>query len=750
MFSGKVLPKPVNRRCDVAIDSLLLPGSQSVLDFFSDVLCMTIMSISDPSQLLHRIPELEELCSDNKIAHAIATGDSFKVYRALVIARLLRRMPQHQIMLKQLTSERRLFAKPLKKTPTLGSFYTVGFSFIGESESDTDNSYIAMHALSALFVIPLIPLGAYIVKSTGDRQWQVYARAPLGLAGWIYTRSVAACMVGLVIAGAVHSQFASQHQEIILINGFNQTLTVQAAEQTVMLGAGQHQQLTLPASRLQLVAFSKNKDVIDTLNVELKSSDKTSVWNISGAAPLVKNTHTYYKVRPTQDNTGFAQIVYCGKQFIEFDNIEYLFTEPPQSVQMSKHTDSKSVEQLDIAQRQNGSEDGAHVCARYAFGNGSEKTMMPALEAIAKLSQWAEADAMPAIYTARTIDVNEAIRLATLAVRQRPDNLRLERVLQDLRNEKTEPDAIRQQLSEYAEKAKMAPDNPNAQYLYTSLLKGRTGLEASKQLHERFPQHAVILRNLIWREFIHGEYERGLQHLAGLHRLSESEAQRLSDEEIFMLLALQRPQEARIILERYLTTAEFEDKLSAATQLIQIYQLMGKDAGQAFSQLPEKLRQDPLIKDILFARVGLISQTKNLTIAHVIRVYTALREQPDKVLGLLQNMTALQLNHYFTRDQLTLMYAKACHNERADLESRLAIALNIPGTDRNKIKAYLRGEPLKTDDYDIDPALWNAVRLIRSLDANTPKNEQQALRQQVLKTDALQGVISYAAQHWQG
>ena len=75
------------------------------------------MSISDPANLIHRIPELQALADDHKIRRAIETGDAFKVYRALLMANLFRRLPRHRDLITMLTNERRLFAKPILKAP---------------------------------------------------------------------------------------------------------------------------------------------------------------------------------------------------------------------------------------------------------------------------------------------------------------------------------------------------------------------------------------------------------------------------------------------------------------------------------------------------------------------------------------------------------------------------------------------------------------------------------------------------------
>jgi hypothetical protein len=162
------------------------------------------MSISDPSRIMQRIPELHALLEDGKIRHAIESGDPFKVYRALVLAKIFDRLPKRFALLKKLTSERRLFARPLKGTPFLGTINSIGFSFVGRSERDDEDYFIALHAFVIGYVIPIIPFGAYVVQKNGST-WTIFARAPLSIWGWLYTRGLALALVLLVLGGAAGS-----------------------------------------------------------------------------------------------------------------------------------------------------------------------------------------------------------------------------------------------------------------------------------------------------------------------------------------------------------------------------------------------------------------------------------------------------------------------------------------------------------------------------------------------------------------
>ncbi|HVG63326.1 MAG TPA: hypothetical protein VNA24_32475 [Hyalangium sp.] len=167
--------------------------------------------IQDPAGLLQRIPELKPLCEDPGVLRAVEQGDPFRLYRALRWARWLGRLRSHREAIDALLGHRRLFARPLKGNPWLGTVNGFGATLLGDAEPDShDGTHIATHYVVALFAIPLLPLGAYVVRR-GDgstslsRSWALFARVPLGTLPWLWSRALALGVMALVAFGAVQT-----------------------------------------------------------------------------------------------------------------------------------------------------------------------------------------------------------------------------------------------------------------------------------------------------------------------------------------------------------------------------------------------------------------------------------------------------------------------------------------------------------------------------------------------------------------
>jgi hypothetical protein len=198
--------------------------------------------IRDPSGFLERIPELQALCEHPRVRQAVEGGDPFKLYRALVWARLFGGLHRHREVLAQLLKNRRLFARPLKGTPWLGTLNGFGATFLGESERGDDGISVATHYIVALFAVPLFPLGAYLVQRgeggglTGG-SWHIFARVPLSTMNWIWSRGLGLAALALVSLGAVSAFESSRHQTVHLVNGFAQPLKVTLADKQVTVPA---------------------------------------------------------------------------------------------------------------------------------------------------------------------------------------------------------------------------------------------------------------------------------------------------------------------------------------------------------------------------------------------------------------------------------------------------------------------------------------------------------------------------------
>lgn len=697
--------------------------------------------ISDPSQLLQRIPELEALTEDPKIRRAIESGDPFKVFRALMLARLLRRLPAHKELLKELTGERRLFAKPLKGTPSLGSINSVGFGFIGKSEQDSDGSHIALHAFVVLFVIPLVPLGAYVVKSTGDRSWQIFARAPLGIPGWLYTRGLAAAMVVLVASGAIHSFHAAGHQDLLVLNGFDEALTLAFDDQALNLPAGGRLSVTLRTGKLHGTASGARAGVIDTIDAQLASSERLTIWNVAGAAPLLRNTVVYTKEKSSAPPPPNAQTVYCGKRFFELTNVRYRFEPPPESLSMSKHETRTSVEHIDIATRPK--VPGAALCSAYLFDRAMGREVASLLAAQAQLKNWDEGLTGTAVFAAQTVSPGEAVALARRAVRGRPDSLRLARMLQDVRQDAGQFDAM---LVEHRERARAHPDSEAEQYLYASLLSGRTGIDMLQSLSSRFPQQPDMLRSLAWRKASHGDAAGALYDIARLHEISPKDAASLMGLEARALVALRRSADAMRLLDAGAREENGIDRAEHAREYALIARQVKADPESVFKAFGGG---DSASLDVDFQRVcaGLAPVEAASSSSPQVKLALALRDTPGAALAMAARLDQLQLAP-FPQDQQILLYGEAVRTGQAGLVRAMHGLLRLNGAEHKLFEQYLRGEPVSLDSLDIETDVRAAAMFIRSRNTGLPAAERAALRRQAGEADLLRGAVSTALNQW--
>jgi hypothetical protein len=150
----------------------------------------TAATVHDPAGLIAQVAELEPLCADPLVRHAVASGDPFKVYRSLWWARATFRLRAHRDTLRALLRSRRVFAKPEKEgNYGLGSTDGLGVGLVGRDERDDDGTLIKTRVMEFLG-IPVFPLSAHVVSVRQEfgeivKVW-FYARVPLGTGWWLW------------------------------------------------------------------------------------------------------------------------------------------------------------------------------------------------------------------------------------------------------------------------------------------------------------------------------------------------------------------------------------------------------------------------------------------------------------------------------------------------------------------------------------------------------------------------------------
>jgi tetratricopeptide (TPR) repeat protein len=703
------------------------------------------MSLKDPAGLAQRIPELEALAVDPKIRRAIESGDPFKVYRALGWAKWLKRLPAHQETLKTLVRQRRLFAKPLNGSPALATINSAGFSFVGSSEKENDGTYIAMHAFVVLYLIPIIPLRSYLVRkvdsSLFSSKWNIFARVPSSMLGWLYSRTLALGLVVMVGSGAVGSIIKSRTQDVVVVNGFDVPVNVvlDGTQRTIApLG---RDTITVKAGVVQGKASAKGIDV-DMLQQKIASSGSTTIWNIAGAAPVFQEQVVYTKHQASSSPAQPEPTIYCGQRFVEIEHVDDPFTPPPQSVSMGKHTEQVHRTHLDLAKA--GSQPGYLSCMYYMAAHDGLKNAARFLEAEAELKGWDSETTAMAMAAASLASNAEAIRVAQRALKIRPDDIILHRRYQAARDDAGQ---TREVLQEYADMARRDPDSAKAQYLYAALMHGQAGVDSLEKLAARFGKEPHILRSLTWRRMVHGDYAGTIDGWNRLRSFAPGEAAEVVDAQVRALVARQRAPEAARVLAALLNAPQDDSRAVHLAEYLMVVGLAGGDPRRQVDSIAKEASADGRIDHVL-VRAGLEPVAAGTQQTVLVQLMLALRSDPAAAMRLAKRMTqgdVMQLGP----EQWGLLYAEAVRSkDQAVVEKLDRLNRGVDQADRATLKRYVQGEQVSLEDSDLEPGLRAAAMLVRSRNASLPAAERAQLRARAAQTDLLHSVVTRALAKW--
>jgi len=698
------------------------------------------MTISDPAQLLNRIPELELFVADGAIKRAIESGDPFKVYRALIWAKLQRRHPEHRATLNLLVKSRRLFSKPLKRTPSLSTINSVGFSFIGESERDADGSYVALHALVILFAIPIVPLGSYLVSKNGSRQWRIYTRVPIGIVGWLYTRALALLLLVTILGGAANGWHKSRTQDLMVLNGLATPLDIVIGEQKQTIPAEGRATFNVAVGNVTGRASATKVGTIEEFQQPITSHAGYSVWNIAGAAPLILETINYYKSAPPNPQPN-PQTVFCGQHFIEIGSVDFDFVEPAQTVSMDKYTSQISKTHLDMFH--DNKHKSTELCMNYLTSKNQSPQLASLLAAMAQLSGWDRNLTANAVYYANTMSVSNGVKLARQAATANPQNINLQRLYQATRDNAGEFAAM---LAEYKSKAEQQPDSPTAQYLYAVLLEGSEGLETMERLAVKFDQDPRILRSLTWRRCNAGDFAGTIESYARLKQISPQDAYDVLDTDVEALVARNRSAEALSELADAFHHNARQNPALDAGDYAMIAQQSGVKPDDLIAEL-ERSYQDPNGIDLIRIRAGYQPEHGTSGRSQAINLALALRDNPSKAIQIADSIETIEIGR-LQQEQLALLYCEALRNNDLKLTKRLNILTRISSTDQGFLQQYISGNPGAIDTTNLELPYRAAADFVRSRNSSLTFAERAQLRLRANQEDVIHSVISTALQQW--
>jgi len=703
--------------------------------------------LQDPSEILNRVPELESLAGEPSIRRAIEAGDPFKIYRALFWTRLLGRLASQRETLSTLLRNRRLFAKPIKGSPWLGTLNGIGATLLGESERDPDGTHVATHTVVIFFVVPLLPLGAYLVRKQESgvlrTSWRIFARVPMGPVPWLWSRLVALAAVASVLSGAFAAVHSARYGDVRVVNAFEVPMAITVGGEAATVPAQGDLVVNARAGRHPARAATADGIEVDALELEVTSGKGVLAWNLAGAMPVFLLDVVYSgEKKPAEETEPPPRAVYCGQRLIQLPSVDYAFRAPDKSLRMPSGSGRLVKSYLDY---ERGAKDAPRRCFFYLAQKGREADAAAFLEIAARIAKWDPDAATLAVHARLSNSVAQALRIAKEARDARPTDLDAHRLYQVTAEQAGGGSEL---VDEYRKRAEAEPASADAQYLYARLFRGTQGRALIDSLAARFPDHVYLLRASVYVRFRGGDWKGADEAWTRLLARSADAAAQTADEEIRALVAIGRFADAL-----KLAGATFEKgppwvRSTMAQRFARIATvggvgpsdvLIGRVEADAHLRTGEKLW-------VLRQQSGL-KVPKEIT-APGLALVRALAQDPVGALRLAGSASDLDLRA-LDRGAWALLYCEAARTGNAELErSLLRFAGASAWGELAAMRKLARLELAVSPDVDLDPEILAAALLVRSRNPSLAAPERKMLVDEARRLDVLRGPVTNAIPAW--
>lgn len=289
--------------------------------------------MSDPAGLLTRVPELEPFTRYPGVKKALASGRPHKVYRALFWGRLFGRFKaDHKRVAKELLANRRLFIEPVDSAPGHSTINGIGTMMLGNVELDGEDGTSIGTQFFTFIYVPVFPLGQYLWLKHGN-QYQVFGKVPYGPLVYLW-RNALAVLIAVGILGAAGSAFyGSRYDEVIVLNALDVEVVAKVGDDQKTVPAGKKRTfVAVPIGEVP-VAIQIGDEPFEEGVIEVSSLNDVHLWNVAGAG-LVYFQDVVYVVSGSAGNIRDPD-QFCGVNAIVLDDVDYLFRQPPETIQMS-------------------------------------------------------------------------------------------------------------------------------------------------------------------------------------------------------------------------------------------------------------------------------------------------------------------------------------------------------------------------------------------------------------------------------
>lgn len=690
---------------------------------------------SDPAGLLQRMPELEPIATeDAAIRTALASGDPFKLYRALRWGSWTGRLGNHKAVVKELLGNRRLFARPINGSPGLYTLNSFGVGFVGESEHHSDGTYITGHYLVILFKLPLLPLGAYVV-GPGDTStsYRIFARVPMGTFTWAWSRAAALAAAMLVVSAGWGAFQNSRFATVTVANGFLKPLEVEVGGQKATVAPNTTAALTVPVGE-QPARAEIDGNVVDEGPINVLSGQDAFVWNVGGLAPLFKLDIDYYAKEPPFPTTPRFSF-FCGRRLVVERNINFFFREPDKTTSMGKGVNVVTKVMLSANWRQPG-DTGRSPCVNLLYLDGDAKGLQAATDALKAAGELDPGDETLPIVTALLANTDEGVWERAMALhKRRRGDVEAERTVIWAAEETGHLDEL---VTELKAKQDADPDDADAAYLATRATPGVPTLAESEALVTKFPGHDGFRRGAQIAAVREGQWDRSLALWA--LRLDDDPAQACDDAELATRAAIPLHKEQQVLkeLEDCGRDLGFQPLL-AATRLAMATQQDTEPWVARLDSEPEKQRLRLLaglpVKDVAHTRLEPVA-----------RFLTAVHKSGDALFAELPNLPAAELQT-MDPEVAMLVWAEAVRRKHS-AATTFARRTHLTAPERQVCEAFLTGKKDDLEPKRFQPLVRAVMYLTRSRADGVAPREKERLQKLVREDGVLGGFVLSSLEHW--
>jgi len=633
----------------------------------------------------------------------------------------------------QILSHRRLFIAPIKGTPTLSTVNGIGGSLYGSSDQDKDGTYIATHFLVLIF-LPIFPLAQYLVsdaKEAKGKSWYFVGKVPMSTPVWLWNRLVVASVFAAMGVGAFQAYYWSSHHEVHFVNGLSKPVHIKAGEREVDVAPRSRQVLSLPTGTLPLRVTATGKD-IETGTLSVEAGTHIHIWNVLGAAPVVKDTvyYTANNVKPPETTPS----VHCAETNIVIPSADYVFVEPPATLSMPENQSMTTRQAVLLAPGD----------LSWCLGAFAKPGKGAAAEALAK-GLVALDESLDSLQTAATVmrvasKPEGALPLIRQALTREPDSLDLHRLFQITAKEAGQDQTL---VDEYRARREASPDSADAAYLHLRLLPRLGKMDDVIQAAARFPDHAmlnrlagfVLVRSLSFKEAA-----------AALDRMKELDRDIWLDsaeEHVATMAALGRTDDAQKIAREAFEGLEGDRKLGMAA----VVSWLGGPESPGEALLGKSPGETPDDRMLWRLRYWTAQQNAAIPKGPVARLLFTSRYQPVDALTQVAAMKPEDISAVGV-EVAVLLEGEALRTKNERAISKIDQTLDLMGVPQARIKAYLTEGAWSEDVDEMPLPLHAALHAARARGAQLSPLERKRLLDLARQCDPVGGFTRRALAGW--